>query len=318
MWVITDIVKQTSIEAAALHATQWIKIAEKCLAINNFSSMVHIVSALMLPELQKLKLVWGQVTAKNAYNKLKALMEGNYSKLQDKLHNNVQPPCLPYIGAYLHSLTEIDEKYPNLVRGLINFEKRTLMATDISEILQYQQTLFCLEAVPFIQEWIESEEVWTPEQINEASAPLMNKPEKARPLKRTMMKGSSGSFSSSEDDPDCVVRSPSTASSNLYLSRTTSSKLAKILGKEFDEAQQLPKQTIPPSATNSSAQSKRTWTNSISTGRESTEEMGIDKRQTLKLQFVSLLLDDAEFKQSVQVSLLPHVGSASSKSTTHV
>jgi len=41
MWVATDIVKQPSYEVAAQHVTQWIKVAEKCLNLNNFASMVR-------------------------------------------------------------------------------------------------------------------------------------------------------------------------------------------------------------------------------------------------------------------------------------
>jgi hypothetical protein len=74
------------------------------------------------------------------------------------------------------------------VQGLINFEKRTLMATAISEIQQYQQTLYCLEGVPFIQEWIESEEVWSSDQVNEATVMLMIKPEKTKPIKKATLK----------------------------------------------------------------------------------------------------------------------------------
>jgi hypothetical protein len=150
-------------------------------------TQVEIVSALTLPEIQKLKFVWSHVSSKNTFNKLRGFMEGNFTKLQDKLHN-VQPPCLPYLGAYLYALVEIDDKHPPQLQGLINFEKRTLMASAIAEIQQYQQTLFCLEAVPFIQEWMESEEVWTPEQVNDATAPLLIKPEKTKPIKKSTLK----------------------------------------------------------------------------------------------------------------------------------
>jgi len=76
---------------------------------------VEIVSALMMPDIQKLKFVWSAVSSKNTFNKLKGFTEGNFTKLQDKLHN-VQPPCLPYLNAYLHTLVEIDEKHPALLQ----------------------------------------------------------------------------------------------------------------------------------------------------------------------------------------------------------
>ncbi len=69
----------------------------------------------MMPDIQKLKFVWSAVSSKNTFNKLKGFAEGNFTKLQDKLHN-VQPPCLPYLNAYLHTLVEIDEKHPALLQ----------------------------------------------------------------------------------------------------------------------------------------------------------------------------------------------------------
>jgi hypothetical protein len=69
----------------------------------------------MMSDIQKLKFVWSAVSSKNTFNKLKGFTEGNFTKLQDKLHN-VQPPCLPYLNAYLHTLVEIDSKHPALLQ----------------------------------------------------------------------------------------------------------------------------------------------------------------------------------------------------------
>jgi len=181
-WVATEIITQESPDDAAAYITQWIKIAEKCLTLNNFNSMVEIISGLQLPDIQKLKLVWSSVSAKNTFNKLKGLTEHNYAKLQDKIHN-IQPPCLPYLGAYLTALSDLEGKHPDMLEGLINFEKRSLIGSAIMEITQYQNTLYCLEEVPFIQDWMAGATVFSATRINEESVLLLTRGPKPKSRK---------------------------------------------------------------------------------------------------------------------------------------
>lgn len=112
---------------------------------------------------------------------------------------------------------------------------------------------------------------------------------------------------SENEEPEASPNRPP-AYTNTNLNRTTSSKLAKILGKEFNEAQIQQEVYQPKPAAPLSGQHKRSWNNSVSGSgsgsRESAEELGIDKKQTLKLQLLSMFLDDPEFRQSVQVRYL--------------
>ena len=56
------------------------------------------------------------------------------------------------IGMYLTDLTFIEDGNKDLTdTGLINFNKRKQIANVIREIIQYQQTPYCLEPVPIIQ-----------------------------------------------------------------------------------------------------------------------------------------------------------------------
>lgn len=93
------------------------------------------------------------------------------------------------------------------------------------------------------------------------------------------------------------------SNASLHLSRSTSSKLSKVFGKEYDEAQREP---YSPKPSVSAREQPKRWNNSISASRESgsresAEELGIDRKQALKLQLLSMFLDDAEFRQSIQV-----------------
>jgi son of sevenless-like protein len=55
----------------------------------------------------------------------------------------------------LTDLTFIEDGNPDLIEGgLINWVKRRRLATVIKDIQQYQLKPYCLEEVPFIQEYI--------------------------------------------------------------------------------------------------------------------------------------------------------------------
>jgi hypothetical protein len=353
-WVATEIVKQTTIEQAAECVTQWIKIAEKCLALNNFNAMMEILSGLQMPDIQKLKPVWSMASSKNVFQKLSTLLDGNFTKLQEKLHN-VPPPCVPYLGAYLHNLSEVETKYPNELQGLINFEKRTLIAAALTEVQQYQQTLYCLEPVALIQDWMESAlaEIFSAEQIAEHSAPLLVRPTKSKKKGGTLSAEEVQSASSSPTPSlGSSASSPAVGggggtpgpalaaarSSAGTINRTTSIKLAKILGREVEEvispgdggsggsgggAGSSP--TMVRAGLKLPETKKRSWGSGSSSGarasvgesngsspthgsregsRESSE-LGLDKQASLKFQLLSIFLDDAEFRQSVQDLFIP-------------
>jgi son of sevenless-like protein len=74
----------------------------------------------------------------------------------------VDPPCIPYLGVYLTDLTFIEDGNKDYVtdEGLINFDKRRKISTVIREIQQYQQTPYCLEAVPWLQDMLNKVEYW--------------------------------------------------------------------------------------------------------------------------------------------------------------
>jgi len=77
--------------------------------------------------------------------------EANFNKLRRHLHQNISPPCIPYLGMYLTDLTFIEEGNPDMIGELINFDKRRRVAVVIKEIQGYQQDPYCLKEVPIIR-----------------------------------------------------------------------------------------------------------------------------------------------------------------------
>lgn len=77
---------------------------------------------------------------------------------------------------YLTDLTFIEDGNKDYVtdEGLINFDKRRKISTVIREIQQYQQTPYCLEAVPWLQDMLNNVEYWEENETYVRSLPTLN------------------------------------------------------------------------------------------------------------------------------------------------
>ena len=89
---------------------------------------------------------------KQLFNELKELIafKSNFINLRDIVHGSA-PPCIPYIGLFLTDLTFIDEGNSDLIKGKINFLKRSSMANKIKSIQNYQQMGYKFASIPILQ-----------------------------------------------------------------------------------------------------------------------------------------------------------------------
>ena len=148
---------------------QWIKIAAKCLELNNYDSLMAIICSLNSSMVVRLKRTWDLVSAKNKarLEKLKAVADvgRNYAVLRQRLHNHVAP-CIPFVGIYLTDLTFIDvgngttRQLPSEDGqsgvSVINFDKHMKTAQIIGQ-LQSFQVPYHLAAIPELQEWMDAQ-----------------------------------------------------------------------------------------------------------------------------------------------------------------
>jgi hypothetical protein len=151
----------------ALVIKQWVKIASRCLELNNYDTLMAIVCSLNSSTISRLKRTWELVSQKT-----KALLEQlreivdvsrNYAVLRQRLQNHV-PPCLPFVGTYLTDLTFVDHGNQNTrnlcVNGgrmdVINFDKHMKTAKIISELQRFQIP-YRLQEIPELQTWIQDQ-----------------------------------------------------------------------------------------------------------------------------------------------------------------
>ncbi|CAN9408108.1 unnamed protein product [Alternaria alternata] len=148
---------------------QWVKVAAKCLELNNYDSLMAIICSLNSSMVMRLKRTWELVSAKTKtrLDELKAITDvgRNYAVLRQRLQNHIAP-CIPFVGIYLTDLTFIDVGNGTTRQlpgdsgsdsvSVINFDKHMKTAKIIGQ-LQSFQVPYRLAAIPEMQEWMESQ-----------------------------------------------------------------------------------------------------------------------------------------------------------------
>ncbi|KAL8686901.1 MAG: hypothetical protein Q9218_006779 [Villophora microphyllina] len=165
---------------------QWVKIAKKCLKLENYDSLMAIICSLNSSTILRLKRTWDQIPSKTKakLDTLKDVVDvsRNYALLRQRLQN-ATPPCLPFVGTYLTDLTFVDvgnqtTRQLSLENDggdgsaansvpVINFGKHMKTAKIISELQRFQIPYRFTE-VPELQTWIQDQlvRVRSSEQTN--------------------------------------------------------------------------------------------------------------------------------------------------------
>ncbi|KAJ5907891.1 hypothetical protein N7495_000573 [Penicillium taxi] len=145
----------------------WVKIANKCLELNNYDTLMAIICSLNLSMISRLKRTWEIVSqkTKNSLEYLRTIMDvsRNSKLLRQRLQNHV-PPCLPFVGTYLTDLTFVDQGNQALrslptddgSMAVINFDKHMKTARIISELQRFQIP-YRLSEIPELQTWLQDE-----------------------------------------------------------------------------------------------------------------------------------------------------------------
>lgn len=158
-WVAQMILTQGDVRRRVMVIKHFVAIADKCRALNNFSCLTSIISALGSAPIHRLNRTWQQVHAKTSQSleSMRKLMAStkNFLEYRDTLHK-ANPPCIPFFGIYLTDLTFIEDGIPGVIKKtqLINFAKRSKTAEVIREIQQFQNVPYGLQEVAELQEYI--------------------------------------------------------------------------------------------------------------------------------------------------------------------
>ncbi|XP_059123469.1 ral guanine nucleotide dissociation stimulator-like 3 [Peromyscus eremicus] len=166
---VTGCVLGSVLAAPGLAASQraqriekWIRIAQRCRELRNFSSLRAILSALQSNPIYRLKRSWGAVSREplSTFRKLSQIFsdENNHLSCRAILSqeeasegphdddclpgsrpSKLPPGPVPYLGTFLTDLVMLDTALPDMLKGnLINFEKRRKEWEILARIQQLQ------------------------------------------------------------------------------------------------------------------------------------------------------------------------------------
>ncbi|CAN6643886.1 hypothetical protein TRVA0_020S00980 [Trichomonascus vanleenenianus] len=156
----------------------WIKVAERCVELRNFNSLVGIVSVLQSVNIQRLRKTWDLLSPRYhaMFNSLKEISspERNFAGYRNQIRTK-EPPCVPFLGVYLSDLTFLvegnvrerhfeiprtsdEEIESNQVRVIkvINFDLYERIAKVVGEIQKFQVP-YRLPVSKELQTWLRGE-----------------------------------------------------------------------------------------------------------------------------------------------------------------
>ncbi|KAH8900898.1 ras GEF [Thozetella sp. PMI_491] len=162
--VADTILQHDEVKKRAAVIKHWIKIANQCLVLHNYDSVMAIACALDHTSIKRLRMTWDAVSAKRK-EMLKALQSiiefnQNHKVLRARLQDHV-PPCLPFLGILLTDLTFIDVGNPATKTSdtglvVINFDKHMRTAKCIGELQRFQIP-YRLAEVPDLADWLDAQ-----------------------------------------------------------------------------------------------------------------------------------------------------------------
>lgn len=152
-WVADTILRTQKCRSRAKKMEKFIYVAEHLKKLQNFETCMAIISTLNETPINRLNFTKAKMkkSAIKIWEELNELLsaENSYSRYRKKLEN-IDPPCIPYLGIYLRDLIYWNE--PSMDNGqtnsekIINFTKKKYIFNIISTVQRYQNEIFEFEA----------------------------------------------------------------------------------------------------------------------------------------------------------------------------
>ncbi|KAJ6621899.1 ras guanine nucleotide exchange factor domain-containing protein [Mycena sp. CBHHK59/15] len=162
-WVAESILNEHDIKKRTLLIKFFIKVADRCTSLNNYSTPRSMLAALDSSTIARLQQTWLGLPQKNRsqLDSLRRLADHsrNYHEYRSKLRNTA-PPAVPFLGLYLTDVTFCREGNPshraspmNPGKQLLNFNKYHKLARIVQDMQRFQVP-YQLRAIPEVQEYL--------------------------------------------------------------------------------------------------------------------------------------------------------------------
>ncbi|KAH6912619.1 cell division control protein 25 [Coprinopsis sp. MPI-PUGE-AT-0042] len=162
-WVAESILDELDLKKRTLLVKFFVKVADRCVTLQNFSTSRSILAALDSSTISRLRQTWAGLQPK-----YKALLESlrkladhgrNYHEYRSRLRNTA-PPAVPFLGLYLTDVTFCREGNPSHRpspmdpnKKLINFNKYHKLARIVQDMQRFQVP-YCLKPIPEVQMYL--------------------------------------------------------------------------------------------------------------------------------------------------------------------
>jgi len=158
-WVADSVLSHEDSKKRAVILKQFISVADRCRLMHNYSSMVAIISGLNSPPIVRLKRSWEQVNARHMSqleNCEFIINSGKNFNSYRSILAKVVPPCVPFIGVFLTTLTFIRDGSKDTLSGnLVNFRKRQKALEVIQDIQRWQTFPHNFSPISSVQTYLE-------------------------------------------------------------------------------------------------------------------------------------------------------------------
>ncbi|KAG9003226.1 hypothetical protein FRB95_007270 [Tulasnella sp. JGI-2019a] len=163
-WVSESILNEPDGKKRSGLLKYFIKLAERCVGLHNYSTMRSVLAALDSSTISRLTKTWTHLSTKYKVqlDAMRTLTDHakNYAIYRETLRAT-QPPAVPFLGLYLTDLTFCREGNPNTrpspldsSRSLINFIKYYRLARIVQDVQRFQSMPYNLQPVPEIQRYL--------------------------------------------------------------------------------------------------------------------------------------------------------------------
>ncbi|GLB38406.1 putative guanine nucleotide exchange factor for Ras-like GTPases; N-terminal motif containing protein [Lyophyllum shimeji] len=162
-WVAESILSELDLKKRTALVRFYIKVADRCSSLHNYSTSRSILAALDSSTISRLHQTWLGVPQKykGQLESLRRLADHsrNYHEYRTKLRNTA-PPAVPFLGLYLTDVTFCREGNPshraspiNASKKLLNFNKYHKLARIVQDMQRFQVP-YNLKAIPEVQEYL--------------------------------------------------------------------------------------------------------------------------------------------------------------------
>ncbi|KAF5345551.1 hypothetical protein D9758_012001 [Tetrapyrgos nigripes] len=162
-WVAESILDESDMKKRTALIKFFVKLADKCVTIHNYSTSRSILAALDSSTISRLHQTWTGLSQKSKaqLESLRRLADHgrNYREYRAKLRNTA-PPAVPFLGLYLTDITFCREGNPshrasplNADKKLLNFNKYHKLARIVQDMQRFQVP-YNLKTIPEVQDFL--------------------------------------------------------------------------------------------------------------------------------------------------------------------